>query len=104
VALGVLLLLSFAAADPYVNEAPLGAKTGCAVHKLAFEYAQHLQPQRFKAGSADTARLYDSLFTGDMQMEKMGNCSTNRPSGRDPPKAASYPLPPSTSPTFYVRQ
>ena len=30
--------------DPYENEAPLGAAHGCAMHELAYEFAQHLRP------------------------------------------------------------
>ncbi len=42
----VLLLLSEAPSarantgDPYVNEAPLGPAFGCAMHELAYEFAQ----------------------------------------------------------------
>eukprot|EP01043_Picozoa_sp_COSAG02_P026853 COSAG02_NODE_1558_length_11928_cov_4.044974_15_plen_52_part_00 len=42
----LLLLLSEAPSaradtgDPYVNEAPLGPAFGCAMHELAYEFAQ----------------------------------------------------------------
>ena len=36
----LLFMLGCAVAyDPYENEAPLGPETGCAVHRLAYEYA-----------------------------------------------------------------
>ena len=50
----MVLYLAFAAAlafDPYENEAPLGPETGCMMHSLAYEYAQHLMGDRAPEGS-----------------------------------------------------
>ena len=83
--------------DPYVNEAPLGAEHGCAMHKLAFEFAQDLRPDLLPAGSRRLRQVWDSLFTGDMESGnfgggKMGTCNQTAPTG------AAKPVPPSPPP------
>ena len=83
--------------DPYENEAPLGAEHGCAMHALAFEFAQQLRPDLLPAGSRRLRQVWDSLFTGDMEEGNfgggnMGTCNQTAPAG------AARPAPPTPSP------
>eukprot|EP00729_Bicosta_minor_P031053 gene31053-20177_t len=103
-----MLCVAFAAAlafDPYENEAPLGPETGCMMHSLAYEYAQHLMGDRAPEGSRRKKQLWDSLFTGDMMEEGMGNCSgtaPHAPTGMAPPTPPSFPIPATAAAAYYV--
>ena len=81
---------------------------GCAMHELAYEFAQHLQPELLPPGSRRLRQLWDSLFTGDMEQGNfgggnMGQCNQTAPAGKARPTPPSPPPPPAvTVPSYYV--
>ena len=104
----VLLLGRADSFDPYVNQAPLGAATGCAMHGLAHEFAQVVLPPHLRAtGSLRARQIWDSLFSGDMEEGnfgggKMGTCNRTAPAGAARPTPPTPPPAASGAPAWFV--
>ena len=103
------VLTGAAAFDPYVNQCPVGPKIGCAMHKLAYEFATTTLDAAalLPPGSRRRRQVWDSLFTGDMEEGnfgggKMGRCNQTAPAGSARPTPPSPPPLAASAPAFFV--